>query len=249
MGKEFKDLFSDKSKDYKNFRPTYPSQLFDYLADLVNEHELAIDIGTGNGQAATELTRHFNKVLATDPSAQQISEATSHPKIEFSVGTAEKINAPDESANLITVAQAFHWFKHDLFFREAKRVLKPDGVLAIWVYGLCSISPEIDSSVFNLYEQILGPYWEPERKLLEENFKNIKFPFEEISAQSFAMEKSWSLDDFLGYLSTWSALKKYQNATNHKPLPDMRDELLKHWPAQEIRQVRWQISPRVFRVK
>ncbi|XGC82122.1 class I SAM-dependent methyltransferase [Bdellovibrio bacteriovorus] len=249
MAKEFKDLFSDKSKDYKNFRPTYPSQLFDYLAGLVDEHDFAIDIGTGNGQAATELTRHFNKILATDPSAQQISEATPHPKINFEVGTAEKINAADNSADLITVAQAFHWLQHELFFNEAKRVLKSHGILAIWIYGLCSISPEVDPLVLKLYEQTLGPYWEPERKLIEENFKNIKFPFHEFSAPSFAMEKRWSLNDFIGYLSTWSALKKYQTISGENPLVQLKVELLKYWPTDEVRPVHWQIFPRVFAVK
>ncbi|UOF02384.1 class I SAM-dependent methyltransferase [Bdellovibrio reynosensis] len=247
MSKEFKDLFSEKSNDYKNFRPTYPAQLFDYLAGLVHEHALAIDIGTGNGQAAMELTKHFNKVLATDPSAQQIAEASSHNKIKFEVGTAEQINAADNSADLITVAQAFHWFKHDLFFKEVQRVLKPEGILAIWVYGLCSITAEIDKPVLRLYEETLGAYWEPERRLLEENFKNIKFPFDEISSQSFLMEKNWSLDYFLGYLSTWSALKHYQKSTSHNPLTKLREELKKYWPEKEVLKIQWQIHPRLFR--
>jgi ubiquinone/menaquinone biosynthesis C-methylase UbiE len=243
---EFKDLFSKQSKDYQKFRPTYPPELFAYLAEQCAEKKLVLDLGTGNGQAAVALAPYFEKVIGRDPSQKQIDAATSHPKVVYQTGPAEKLEVEDASVDLITVAQAFHWFRHADFFKEVQRVLKPRGVLAIWVYNLCQITPEIDATVWNYYEGLLGPYWEPERRLLEQNFKTIQFPFVEKPAREFVMTSEWSFEHLVGYLGTWSALQTYRSKTGQDPIPNLEKDLQKAWGNQKNHEVKWTLSLRIF---
>jgi SAM-dependent methyltransferase len=245
MTDSFKDLFSQQSGDYQKYRPTYPQELFVYLASLCPRHDVALDCGTGNGQAALALSEFFNEVIAADPSAKQIEKASPHAKVRYVVAPAEKLPVPDHSVDLLTVAQAFHWFRHLEFFQEAQRVLKPQGILAVWVYDLCHISPEVDSVLESFYNGLLGSYWEPERKLLEQNFESVDFPFVEIPAPAFAMQKEWSLEDLTGYLSTWSALQSYRRK-NTDPLPEYRAKLAAVWGEEPTCRVVWEIKPRVF---
>ena len=246
MSQSFKDLFSQQAQDYQKFRPTYPPELFSYLASLPGQKKFAVDCGTGNGQAAVELAAHFEKVLGVDPSQKQIDNAVPHPRVGYQVSAAEKLPVADHSVDLLTVAQAFHWFKHELFFQETRRVLKEQGILAIWIYGLCRISPEIDAAVMELYEGILGPYWEPERKLLEQNFETISFPFVELPGAHFQMEKTWDFETLVGYLGTWSSLQTYRQKTGQDPLLEWKQKNAKLWGSDVQRKIVWDISPRIF---
>ncbi len=141
----FEDHFSKHSQVYAQHRPKYPEEIYTYLASLAPGNSLAWDCGTGNGQAAIGLAKYFDKVFATDASAEQISRAYPSSKVDYHVETAEHISLPDSCVDLVTVAVAIHWFSFDEFYREVKRVLKPDGVLAAWTYNFPEISPEIDS--------------------------------------------------------------------------------------------------------
>jgi ubiquinone/menaquinone biosynthesis C-methylase UbiE len=187
MGSEFKDLFSTQASDYARFRPTYPQALFRILQEACAEHELAWDVGTGNGQAALALAAYFRKVIATDPSQKQLAEAPAHERVEYRCASAENSGLPDACADLITVAQAFHWFRQDDFFREVKRVGKPGARLAVWCYELAIIDPAVDAVVMELYDGVLGPYWEKERRLVEEGYSKVSFPFRELTAPSVRM--------------------------------------------------------------
>ena len=244
---DFKDLFSRQAGEYARFRPTYPAKLFQYLASLVDAHDLAWDCGTGNGQAALQLAEHFERVIATDPSAKQISSASRHAKIEYRVGSAENTSLADHSVSLITVAQAFHWFKQDEFFAEAHRVLKAKGILALWSYELCQITPEIDAVVHRLYTDILGSHWEPERKLVEEGYRNVRLPMHEIKPPAFEMTAAWSLEHLLGYLNTWSALQTYIQKNHSNPLEMIFGDLRAAWGEATTRPVRWELALRVCR--
>ncbi len=243
----FKDLFSKQSGDYARFRPTYPASLFQYLASIAEAHKLAWDVGTGNGQAAVALAGHFEHVIATDPSEKQILSAQKHPKVEYRVGSAEKTTVADQSADLITVAQAFHWFRQEEFFSEARRVLKPGGVLAFWCYSLAKITPEIDAVVLDLYSEILGPFWEPERKQVENGYKNAQMPFEEVIPPRFEMTAEWSLEHLVGYLGTWSALQTYLKMNNTNPLEAIFPKLQAAWGNVKTRPVCWELGLRVGR--
>src|SRR5512145_600064 len=180
QGKAFEDHFSGHSEQYAQHRPHYPDEIYAYLASIVPAHSLAWDCGTGNGQAAIGLAKYFDKVYATDASAEQISRAQMHEKVEYHMEPAERILLNDSSVDLVTVAVAIHWFNFDEFYREVRRVLKPNGVLAAWTYSLTEISPEIDLLIQHYYRDVVGAYWPERIRYLEERYETLPFPFEEI---------------------------------------------------------------------
>ena len=243
----FKDLFSDRPDAYARYRPTYPAALFAWLAGQAPATKLAIDVGTGSGQGATALAEHFDRVVGLDPSEAQLRNARAHPRVDYRVARAEQLAASDASADLIFVAQALHWFDHGAFFAEVGRVLVPDGVLAVTCYELTVITPEIDAVVMELYEGHLGPYWEPERKLVETAYRTIAFPFRELDAPAFAMRMRWSVEDLIGYLGTWSPLRRFRNERGFDPLEATIPKLRAAWGDVGERSVVWPFSVRAFR--
>lgn len=227
---EFKDFFSKLAQDYARHRPRYPGELFQFLASLCSERKLAWDCGTGNGQAAAALADFFDDVRATDASEKQIQNALPHPKVRYAVEPAAKTSLPSQSADLAIAAQALHWFANDEFYAEVRRVLKSRGVFAAWAYADSrSGRPELDLVLRRFAYETLGPYWAPENKLIWDGYKNIPFPFEEIAAPPFSIRTSWSLDQLLGYLSSWSAVPRCAEATGANPLIGLRAELAPLW--------------------
>lgn len=244
----FKDHFSTDSAGYAAHRPVYPGRLFSLLAEACPGRELAWDCATGSGQAATGLAGHFQEVLATDASANQIDSATPHPRVSYRVAPAQASGLPDASVDLVTVAQAVHWFDLPAFYAEVRRVLKPDGLLAIWCYERLTIEPLLDVVVEDFYAGLLGPYWPPERRLVETGYRDLPFPFAERPFPALAMTASWTLDQLLGYFSTWSALKAYRQATGEDPLPALRESLSGTWISLgSAKTIKWPLSVRVGR--
>lgn len=243
----FKDHFSAQAGAYSRFRPLYPVALYPYLSDLCPEHDLAWDCATGNGQAARGLAGKFRHIIATDASAEQVSHATGPDNVSFHVATAEQSGLENASIDLITVAQALHWFDHDAFFHEVKRVLKPDGILAAWSYNLLEINEEIDAIIGHLGNEIVGDYWPPERRFVNDNYRTINFPMSGIKMPSFRMTAQWSLDDLLGYLGTWSSVMGYRAAKGRDPLREIYDDLRAAWGDNYAgkKQVDWPLSFRV----
>jgi SAM-dependent methyltransferase len=242
-----KDLFSEHAALYAQYRPRYPRELFDFLTEQVNEHSCAWDCATGNGQAAIMLADYFPRVIATDLSSEQILYAAKHPRVTYYVANAYESKIAPETVDLITVAQAFHWLSPDLFAAEVKRVAKPKAVLAIWCYGLVSFTPAIDKLIHNLYDVILNGYWEPERKLLDVYYEGVSLPFKELYSPHFFMTAHWSLAHLMGYLRTWSALRKYL-LTNKDPMPKLEQQIKALWGKAEIHQARWQLRPKLWRI-
>lgn len=246
----FKDHFSGHAADYAKFRPNYPPKLFDHLASISPERELAWDCATGSGQAAVGLAEHFAKVIATDASAQQIESAQRHPGISYRVAPSEASGIEPGSVDLILVAQALHWFDMDRFFTEAKRVSKESGILAVSTYTHVSVNPEIDEILSKFYRETTGPYWPPERDLVETNFESIRFPFPELPSHQFEMRQQWNLAQLTGYLRTWSATKKFIAVRGFDPVDSLMQELGSVWHDREhARQVTWPLKLRTFRVQ
>lgn len=242
-GISFKDHFSDHAPSYAAHRPGYPQSLFDWLASLCREHELAWDCATGSGQAAHSLVARFGRVLATDASEKQIASARPHPNIEFRVATAEASGIEAGSVDLITVAQALHWFDIDGFFAEACRVLKPGGILAIWSYVRCHVNPECDEIIEKLFAET-DPYWPPERKLVDDGYEGIELPVPRIPCRSFEMQLDWTAPDLLNYMRTWSGSQRYLNATGRDPVAIFEQELGEAW-GDGRRRVTWPLTLKV----
>jgi SAM-dependent methyltransferase len=245
----FKDHFSPQADRYTRYRPGYPRELFAYLATLPAAANRAWDCGTGNGQAAIALAEYFQEVEATDPSARQIEHAQPHERVLYQVAPAEKCPLADGSVDLVTVAQALHWFDLEKFYGEVRRVGRAGSVLAAWTYGLATITAEVDAVVLRLYSDVLDEYWPPERRLVEQRYQGIPFPFADIAPPPFSMSANWTLDDLLGYLGTWSSAQKYLEAHGANPLDLVREDLARAWgPAEQERTVHWPLYLRVGRV-
>jgi len=246
----FPDHFSARAESYARFRPHYPDALFRYLASLTENQDLAWDCATGNGQAAEALARFFRLVAATDASRKQIQNAFRNNSVRYCVGLAERAPLQSGIADLVTVAQALHWLQPVPFFAEVCRVLKPRGVVAVWCYNLLQIDPATDAILLHFYTNVVGPYWSPERKLLEEGYRTIVFPFEEMSIPEFHMEAEWSFADLTGYLATWSSSQTYVRMNGSDPVLVIRKELLDAWgDPNKSRTVRWPLSLRMGRLK
>jgi hypothetical protein len=224
------DNFSTASAQYAQFRPTYPAELYNYLFSRVQHFEQAWDCGTGNGQVALELVKRFQQVQATDLSANQIANANPHPHVQYGVCRAEASPFSLAQFDLITVAQALHWFDFEAFNREVRRVGKEGAFLAVWGYAQLQINPELDSLINHFYEHTIGSYWDEERRHVENAYADIPFPYAETERQHFVMTREWSLDLLCNYLRTWSSVKKYLAQHGVNPVDALQVELQKHWP-------------------
>ena len=221
-----KDLFSKQSSGYSQYRPTYPAALFDYILSFVPQKEVAWDCATGNGQAASVLADSFKKVVATDISAAQLAHAVPKENIEYMVCPAEQTPFVPDTFDLITIAQAYHWLNWPLFHQEAYRVGKNGAVVAIWNYNLLQTDrPEITQLINHFYLDITGPYWEPERKYVDDNYASALFDFEPLSSKEFSIQLPWNRQHITGYLNTWSAVQKYQQVNGTSPLPLIQKSL------------------------
>lgn len=221
-----KDLFSTGSQLYQKARPSYPLAVLEAILQHVPEQQLAWDCAAGSGQFTQLLAPYFEHVVATDLSAQQLEQAPRLENVSYQVQLAEKTSFFMQSFDLITVAQAVHWFDFDAFYREVCRCLKPNGVLAVIGYGVLElVDAELNALVQDLYCNTLKGYWDVERKYIDAAYQTIPFPFEEIAMPDLSMSYRWNAEQLLNYLSTWSAVKHYVLKTQQDPLCELRGYL------------------------
>jgi SAM-dependent methyltransferase len=246
---EFKDLFSPQAGDYAKFRPHYPKDLFEWITAQAAARELAIDLGCGNGQATAALIPRFRQAIGVDPSQAQLDQAPKWPHLRYVCAAAEATGLEGGLADAVTVAQAFHWFKTPEVFAEMQRLLKPGGLVALWAYRLNKVTPAVDAIVWKLYEDLLGKYWEPERKLVMDGYANVEFPagWTELAAPDFGMREDWSFERYAGYLGTWSPLKRFREREGYDPLERTLPELKRAWGRDDLA-VDWPLKLRAFRL-
>lgn len=243
----FKDHFSQSSAEYSTYRPSYPAEFIAAIAGLCSHHNLAWDVGTGSGQAAILLADHFDDVVATDASEQQIANAQSHHRISYSVAKENQSDLVDHSVDLVTVAQALHWFDCPAFYAEADRVLKHGGVLAVWTYGNAIIDSVIDPPFEEFYSQRVGRYWPAERKHVLVGYRDLPFPYSEHDLGNWQTTANLTRQEFLGYVGTWSAIANARKAENADPVLELARQLEPIWPDGERKLITWPIAARVGR--
>jgi SAM-dependent methyltransferase len=242
-----KDNFSSQSDQYAKYRPGYPAAFFEYLNTILTGTQNAWDCGTGNGQVATVLAKMFDTVYATDISQSQLDNAAHADNIIYSVQAAEQTDFPDHHFDLVVVAQAIHWFDFEKFYAEVKRTCKENALLVVIGYGVLHISPEIDAVIGRFYKNVIGPYWDKERRYIDEQYLTIPFPFEEIQTPQFSNTYTWTIERLIGYLNTWSAVKHFTRQNGMNPVDDLRKEIAAVWMQDEI-EVSFPLLLRVGRV-
>lgn len=245
----FKDHFSGHAALYAQARPHYPDALFDWIAQQAPSRACAWDVGCGNGQASVALAQRFERVIATDPSAQQIGNAQPHPRIDYRIESGERTSIANHGVDAITVAQALHWFDLPRFVEEVKRVGKPGALFAAWTYAGCNVTPAVDAVIARLYDDMLGAYWPPERRLVDEGYASLALPFEPVRAPTFEMCMEWNAEQLLAYLSSWSAAQRYHAATGRNAIGEVADALRNAWgDPQQTRPVHWKLGMRAGRL-
>ena len=243
----FKDHFSTHAAAYARARPTYPRALFAWLAALAPARRMAWDAGTGSGQAAVALAAHFDAVVATDPSARQIASAVRHPRVTYAVALAESSGLASGSCDLVTVAQALHWFDVPRFWDEVRRVLRPGGVVAAWTYARLHAAPAIEA-VVDALDATVGPWWPPERAHVDAGYATLPFPFARVPFDAPPMTARWTRDALLDYLRTWSAVRRWSAAHGRDPVADIEAPLAQAWGSAARRTIRFPLSILVGRV-
>lgn len=244
MTAEFKDHFSDRAARYAMYRPHYPPALADYLAGIAPRRDTAWDVGCGSGQLSTLLGDRFERVIATDGSADQIARAVRHPHVDYLVGTAEKAPVADASVDLVSVAQAAHWFDLSRFYVEARRVARPGAVIALITYATTLVEDPINDIVQHFYSEVVGKWWPPERKSTETMYRDLEFPFEELAAPEIDMSVSWTVDQLVGYISTWSAVRAIEKAEGGTAMHVLEKQMRAAWGTTPTRTVWWPVGIR-----
>jgi ubiquinone/menaquinone biosynthesis C-methylase UbiE len=239
------DNFSNQAAAYALYRPVYPKALYDFLLEQVTGREAAWDCGTGNGQVAARLSSSFKKVWATDISENQLRQARVLPNVTYLQTRSEQTNLPAHTFDLITVAQAIHWFDFERFYQEVRRTAKPQALLAAWGYGLLHINPAIDPVIEAFYSEQIGQYWDSERRYIDDAYQTIPFPFEEIPSPEFTLEVYWTLAQLEGYFNTWSSVQKYIAMHHKNPVTEVIANLQPHWQnASEKKRIRFPVFMR-----
>jgi ubiquinone/menaquinone biosynthesis C-methylase UbiE len=245
-----KDNFSNQANIYAQFRPDYPTELYDFILQNVDYQGVVWDCATGNGQAAKVLAQHFKTVYATDISQKQLDNAVKIDNIVYSICPAETTPFADNTFDLITVAQAAHWFDFDKFYAEVKRVAKPNVTIAVWGYGNLKFDDrELDSQMWEFYSNRVGKYWNFERRHVEEEYRTLPFPFEEIETPKFGIVRKWQRDEFEGYLNSWSAVQNCKNTEGVNPVDDFMLDLSAVWGEFERKLLRFPLFLKIGKIK
>ena len=246
--KEVIDNFSNGASQYATFRPGSPQGIFDYLYAHLKGFDSAWDCGTGNGQVAIKLAERFRQVYGTDISKEQLALAIEKENITYLAERAEETTLADHSIDLITIAQAIHWFDLDNFYKEVRRVAKPGALIAGWTYSTVKINPDIDKVIDRLYTDITGAYWDKQRKLIDERYETIPFPFEELKTPPFTITLNWTLEQLAGYLRTWSGVKHYIAKEQKDPVQMIQHDLEKTWGGSNKIEMYWPVYARIGRI-
>jgi len=162
--------FGARNRAYRTFRPTYPDRLMTViLGAMPSRHRsLAFDLGAGTGQATQLLLSHFDRVVAIEADPRMAGQIDPAANLEVVVSTAEAVEIGDSVADLITSGTAFYWMDGPKVVDHMRRWLKPDGLAAIYRYGL----PEAPGPVMALVDREFRDHWDRFRheRLIDEGY-------------------------------------------------------------------------------
>jgi len=241
--------FSRVAATYTAARPGYPSKLFDWLASRVDRHDLAWDTATGGGQAALGLAGHFDRVVASDRSREQLARAAPHPRVEYRAASAEASGLPDRSVDLIVAAAALHWFDLDSFYGEARRVARPGGVLAAWTYHVGHVEPPFDDVLRPFYENVVAPYFGSGARLVDDRYAAVHLPGADLEVPAFTVSARWTPGQFLAFIRTWSGVEAYLRATGEDPVAALEPSIRERFGSPDtVHEFRWPLYLRVSRL-
>ena len=247
---QFEDHYSGHADAYARHRPRYPDELFAWLASVSPGRTLAWDAGTGSGQVAVALASHFDRVIATDASSEQLARAIPHERVEYRHEPSGRASLNDTSVDLVTAGAAAHWFELDDFHREVARVGRKNAVVALFSYGPRDFADVLGPVVHRFQEEVLAGYWPERIQLVHERYATLPFPFEEIAAPEFEMTAEWNLAELLAFLETWSASQRYFLECGTRATAEIAPELSRMWgdPAAR-RQLRCPLFVRAGRIR
>lgn len=240
-----KDNFSHQADEYARFRPTYPTEWYDFLYDHLSRYEHAWDCATGNGQIAEVLAKRFSEVWATDISLAQLQQAPAHPNITYRQQAAETADFSPEYFDLITVGQAIHWLDHERFYRVVDHCLRSSGLLALIGYQLFRIDPAVNTVIDTFYHEVIGPYWDAERRHIDRAYTDIPFPYPLLPTPAFSLSYQWNFQQVIGYLGTWSAVQHFRREKGQDPVALIREELQQAWGREETKRASFPLLVRV----
>jgi len=241
----FADHFSTIAARYATYRPHYPRALIDALADRAPPG-VAWDIGCGSGQLSVALAARFFRVIATDPAQAQLDAAALHPCVEYRCARAEASGLPDASIDLAVAAQAAHWFDWPRFVAEVGRVARPCALIALVSYGNLDLDGAVGAELAR-YRDVVAPYWPPERVHVDNGYRDLVLPWPAVEAPAIDMTATWTRDELLGYIQTWSATVKLVAREGRAPVIEMCERVAAAWPGDETRTIRWPLTIRLAR--
>jgi SAM-dependent methyltransferase len=241
--------FSSLAPEYAASRPLYPPELFEWLASTVAHREAAWDVATGNGQAAVGLAKHFPRVIASDVSAGQVEHAIRHPRIEYRVAPAEASGLESASIDLASVATAIHWLDLPTFYDEARRVIRPGGVLAAWSYHVAYVGPPLDRTLRPFYEDVVGPYFGAGARMVDARYEGLALPGEPLSPPPFTMSVRWTADQWLRFVRTWSGVHAYIASVEKDPVVEIEGAVREALGGGDAaNEIRWPLYVRATRL-
>lgn len=242
----FADHFSELAARYAAYRPHYPPALAIALAGRSERHDVAWDVGCGNGQLSVALAAHFARVIATDPAQAQLDHAERDPRVEYRRVPAEASGLLDASCDLAVAAQAAHWFDWPRFVVEVGRVVRPGGLVALVSYRNAELAGEVGELLVAHYREI-EPYWPGGRVHVNNGYRDLELPWPAVAAPPIEMTAAWTRDELVGYITTWSATARLVAARGEAPVDELRRRLAAVWPDDEPREIRWPLTIKLAR--
>src|SRR5436190_624996 len=246
----FEDHYSGHADAYARHRPRYPDELFAWLASVIPDRALAWDAGTGNGQVAIALAGHFDHVVATDASGDQLARAEAHERVAYRNEPSDRVSLPSGSVDLITAGAAAHWFELEGFYREVRRVGKRGAIVALFSYGPRDFEDGVVGPIVHRFgDEVLDGFWPERIQYVHDRYTTIPFPFDEIAFPRFVMSAEWTLGELLAFLDTWSASQRFLQQRGTRAIDEIAPDLTRAWgdPARR-REIRCPLFARVGRL-